>query len=77
MIISFSEETKQLLTIKGNWLQALGGGIALGDDLGHTVSPYETLSIIKNILQMIGSWDTSNRPRIISNWSLRVNLRRK
>jgi hypothetical protein len=25
MIITFSEETKQLLIIKGNWLQAVGG----------------------------------------------------
>lgn len=55
MIIRFSEETEQGLTTKGNLIQALGGGVALGDDLGQKVSPVETLSIIGNILQIIGN----------------------
>lgn len=55
MLIPFSEETKQLLNIKGNWLQAFGGGISLGDDLGHKISLPETLSDIGNILQIIGN----------------------
>ena len=55
MIITFSEETKQLLIIKGNWLQALGGGVALADEFEHRDTPEQIFNIIGNILQVIGN----------------------
>lgn len=55
MVITFKEETKQLLIIKGNWLQAVGGGIALSDELEHRETPEQTFNIIGNLLQVIGN----------------------
>lgn len=55
MVITFKEETKQLLIIKGNWLQAVGGGIALSDELEHRATPEQTFNIIGNLLQVIGN----------------------
>lgn len=55
MLIDFSEETKQVLNIKGNLLQALGGGVALGDGLDTGKSPEEVYNIIGNLLQVIGN----------------------
>ncbi len=46
MIITFFEETKQLLIIKGNWLQALGGVVALADELEHRDTPEQIFNIV-------------------------------
>jgi hypothetical protein len=55
MIIELNGITNQLLIIKGNWLQALGGGIVLADEIESRVTPEQTLSIIGNLLQVIGN----------------------
>jgi hypothetical protein len=55
MVIDFKEETKQKVIINGNWLQALGGGIALPEDLEAEVSTIRTLSISGNVLQIVGN----------------------
>jgi hypothetical protein len=55
MIIELDEITNQLLIIKGNWLQALGGGIVLADEIESRVTPEQTLSIMGNLLQVIGN----------------------
>lgn len=55
MIIELNEITNQLLIIKGNWLQALGGGIVLADEIESRVTPEQTLSILGNLLQVIGN----------------------
>lgn len=55
IIIDFHEETKQRLEITGNWLQALGGGTALPDDLVAEPSTIRTLNIAGNVLQIIGN----------------------
>lgn len=55
IIIDFQEETKQRLEITGNWLQALGGGTALPEDLVDEPSTIRTLNIAGNVLQIIGN----------------------
>ncbi|MGX6443319.1 DUF6944 family repetitive protein [Neobacillus sp. K501] len=55
IVIDFQEETKQRLEITGNWLQALGGGTALPDDLVDEPSTIRTLNIAGNVLQIIGN----------------------
>lgn len=55
MLIDFKEETKQLLIIKGNWLQALGGGMSVSDAIEEEATPKKSLNIIGNLLQVIGN----------------------
>lgn len=55
MIIEFNEDRKQKLIINGNWLQALGGGIALPEELEAEASTIRTLNITGNVLQIIGN----------------------
>jgi hypothetical protein len=58
MLISFDDLTKQTLVIKGNLLQALGGGIELGDELqeeNEDSSSGQTINIIANLLQTAGN----------------------
>ncbi|MGG3574172.1 hypothetical protein ABES25_02130 [Bacillus gobiensis] len=55
MVIEFDEDTKQVLIIKGNFLQALGGGVSLSDELDGRKTLDEVFGIIGNILQIIGN----------------------
>lgn len=55
MLLPVKEETKQKLDINGNFLQAVGGGIALPDDLLDDPSTIRTLNIAGNVLQIIGN----------------------
>jgi predicted RNA-binding protein YlqC (UPF0109 family) len=53
MLLPVKEEAKQKLDINGNLLQAIGGGIALPEDLmGSTI---RTLTIAGNVLQITGN----------------------
>jgi hypothetical protein len=53
MLIELNEIKNQLLIIKGNWLQALGGGIA--DEIESRVTPEQMLGIMGNLLQVFGN----------------------
>jgi hypothetical protein len=55
ILLHVKEETKQKLDINGNFLQAVGGGIALPDDLLDDPSTIRTLNIAGNVLQIIGN----------------------
>jgi hypothetical protein len=55
IILNISEENKLKLDINGNLLQAVGGGIALPEDLIDEPSTIRTLTITGNILQIIGN----------------------
>jgi hypothetical protein len=55
MVLAFNDETKQKLIINGNWLQALGGGVSLSEDVEQEPSDVLALNIIGNILQVIGN----------------------
>lgn len=54
-LINFNESTKQDLVIRGNLLQATGGGVSLADTLGNEPSIKELYSIYGNLLQVIGN----------------------
>jgi hypothetical protein len=55
ILFPVKEETKQKLDINGNFLQAVGGGIALPDDLLDEPSTIRTLNIAGNVFQIIGN----------------------
>lgn len=55
ILLNVEEETKQRLVITGNWLQALGGVTALGDDLQGSSSPGQLYNFNGNLLQSIGN----------------------
>jgi hypothetical protein len=55
LLLNVSEEKKLKLDINGNLLQAVGGGIALPDDLVDEPSTIRTLNIAGNVLQIIGN----------------------
>jgi hypothetical protein len=55
LLLNISEENKLKLDINGNLLQAVGGGIALPDDLVDEPSTIRTLNIAGNVLQIIGN----------------------
>ncbi|WP_407269985.1 DUF6944 family repetitive protein [Radiobacillus sp. PE A8.2] len=55
ILLDFSEQTKQELNIKGNLLQALGGGLSFVDSLGQKPSKAQLYSIYGNLLQIIGN----------------------
>jgi hypothetical protein len=55
LLLNVSEENKLKLDINGNLLQAVGGGIALPDDLVDEPSTIRTLNIAGNVLQIIGN----------------------
>jgi hypothetical protein len=58
MVIDFSEDTKQALDIKGNLLQALGGGVAFAGDVesrDESEQVFQAFSPIGNLLQVIGN----------------------
>jgi predicted RNA-binding protein YlqC (UPF0109 family) len=55
ILLNVKEESKQKLEIDGNMLQAVGGGIALPDDLVDEPSTIRTLNIAGNVLQIIGN----------------------
>jgi hypothetical protein len=55
LLLPVMEEAKQKLDINGNLLQAIGGGIALPDDLMGAPSDIRTLNIAGNVLQIIGN----------------------
>ncbi|MGE7779499.1 DUF6944 family repetitive protein [Peribacillus sp. NPDC097264] len=53
LIGDFSDETKQILVIDGNFIQALGGGVSAADITEN--SPAEGINIVGNILQAVGN----------------------
>lgn len=55
ILLNISEENKLKLDINGNLLQAVGGGIALPEDLIEEPSTIRTLNITGNVLQIIGN----------------------
>lgn len=55
IVIEFNEDTKQVLHIKGNWLQALGGGAALAHELENSKTTNQAFSIIGNGLEIAGN----------------------
>ncbi|WP_102272599.1 DUF6944 family repetitive protein [Cytobacillus massiliigabonensis] len=55
MLIDFKEETKKILIIDGNWLQAVGGGMAAADAIDDEASLEKALNVIGNLLQVIGN----------------------
>jgi hypothetical protein len=55
MIMPFEDQTKQILNIKGNLLQAFGAGIELGDELDEEPSSNQAINIIANLLQAAGN----------------------
>lgn len=55
ILLNISEENKLKLDINGNLLQAVGGGIALPEDLLDEPSTIRTLNIAGNVLQIIGN----------------------
>ncbi|MFI8575978.1 DUF6944 family repetitive protein [Rossellomorea aquimaris] len=55
ILIKFNDITKQELNIKGNLLQALGGGAALADSFDEEHTLEELYSIYGNLLQVIGN----------------------
>ncbi|WP_456363379.1 DUF6944 family repetitive protein [Priestia aryabhattai] len=55
LVIDFDDITQQKLIISGNWIQALGGAAALGDEFQDTSNINEIYNIIGNLLQVIGN----------------------
>jgi hypothetical protein len=55
ILLNISEENKLKLDISGNLLQAVGGGIALPEDLLDEPSTIRTLNIAGNVLQIVGN----------------------
>ncbi len=55
LLLNYNEEIKKKLEINGNMLQAVGGGIALAEDLVDEPSTIRTLNIAGNVLQIIGN----------------------
>ncbi|MFD9624899.1 DUF6944 family repetitive protein [Peribacillus muralis] len=55
LVIDFDEVTKQELIIKGNLIQALGGGTAVADAYVNPDQPEQALNVTGNILQVIGN----------------------
>ncbi len=55
LVIDFEDITQQKLIISGNWIQALGGATALGDEFQDTSNINEIYNIIGNLLQVIGN----------------------
>lgn len=55
IIIDFDKKTKQELEIKGNLMQALGGGASLGEELQNLSETGLTYDIVGNYLQVIGN----------------------
>ncbi|MFB3163338.1 hypothetical protein ABLO26_18475 [Neobacillus sp. 179-J 1A1 HS] len=55
ILLNISEENKLKLDINGNLLQAVGGGIALPEDLLDEPSTIRTLNIAGNVLQIVGN----------------------
>lgn len=55
LVIDFKDTTQQKLIISGNWIQALGGATALGDEFQDTSNINEIYNIIGNLLQVIGN----------------------
>ncbi|WP_090830644.1 MULTISPECIES: hypothetical protein [unclassified Bacillus (in: firmicutes)] len=55
IIIDFDSKTKQELEIKGNLMQALGGGASLGEELQNLSETGLTYDIVGNYLQVIGN----------------------
>ncbi|MCJ7840946.1 hypothetical protein MUB24_08525 [Lederbergia sp. NSJ-179] len=55
IVIDFNEASKRKLNIKGDLLQAVGGGISLADGFSSEPSPEQLYTIYGNFLQIIGS----------------------
>ncbi|MEH6917041.1 DUF6944 family repetitive protein [Priestia megaterium] len=55
LVVDFKDTTQQKLIISGNWIQALGGATALGDEFQDTSNINEIYNIIGNLLQVIGN----------------------
>ncbi|MFE8698362.1 DUF6944 family repetitive protein [Cytobacillus sp. FJAT-53684] len=55
ILLDFQEKTKKSLIIKGNLLQAVGGGMAIADTLEEEPSLEKALNVIGDLLQVIGN----------------------
>jgi len=55
LIIKFKDETQKKLIITGNWIQALGGAVAVGDEFEDVSNTNDLYSIVGNLLQVIGN----------------------
>ena len=55
LILDVIEETEEKLVITGNLLQALGGGVALGDEFEDPYAPGQIYNIYGNLLQSMGN----------------------
>jgi len=55
LLIKFEDDNKQKLIITGNWIQALGGVTALGDELSDITDIDDLYLIAGNLLQAIGN----------------------
>lgn len=55
ILLDLKSETKQLLIINGNWLQAIGGALNTADAIEQNPSFLNSLVIIANLLQVIGN----------------------
>lgn len=55
LVLHVKEETEERLVITGNWLQALGGAAALGDEFEDPAAPGQIFNINGNLLQSIGN----------------------
>lgn len=53
MVGDFPEETKDILIIDGNFIQALGGGVSAADITEN--APAEGINIVGNLLQTLGN----------------------
>lgn len=55
LLVNFEDDNKQKLIITGNWIQALGGFTALGDELSDITDTDDLYLIAGNLLQGIGN----------------------
>lgn len=55
LVIDFEQEPGQKLIITGNWLQALGALVLVGDELENETTADQSINIIGNLLQAIGN----------------------
>ncbi|MBT2686635.1 hypothetical protein J7I93_00395 [Bacillus sp. ISL-47] len=55
LVLNLEDENEEKLVITGNWLQALGGAVALGDEFEDPTAAGQLYNIYGNLLQSIGN----------------------
>ncbi len=55
LVWNIEDDSKEKLIITGNWLQALGGAVALGDEFNDPTAAGQIYNINGNLLQSIGN----------------------